>query len=92
MAIFWPNKNAQDVRDNGIDWSGSLGEQTISTSEWTVPGGLTQGAASFTETETAIRLSGGEAGEVYSLVNTVTTSAGETMRRVAVLPVRRSRA
>lgn len=92
MAIFWPNKNAEDVRDNGIDWSGSLGSQTIASSTWTVPDGLTQGTASFTETETAIRLSGGDPGEVYSLTNVVTTSAGETMRRVAVLPIRRSRA
>jgi hypothetical protein len=50
---------------------------TIVGSLWLLaPDGLTQSGSTFTDTDTAVRLSGGTVGVTYTVTNRVTTAAG----------------
>ena len=76
--------------DYTINWSVSLGTDTIQTSSWSVPPGLTEGppASSNTPTTTTIWLRSGVLGN-YVVVNTITTAGGRTYEgtiRVRVRP------
>ena len=75
-------KDPDSVLDYGFDWSDWLvtGE-TISTSGWEVPTGITNDSDTNTTTTTTIWLSGGTASTNYRLVNEITTSAGRTEQR-----------
>lgn len=78
MAI---TKDPSAMLDYGVDWTPFLGDDTISTSTWTVPTGITSSNESQTSTTTTIWLSGGTAGAVYALINRITTAAGRTDER-----------
>ncbi len=73
--------------DYGFDWHLWLGTDTIATSTWTVPAGLTASLLSFTPTTTTIWLAGGTLGQSYSVVNQITTAAGRTDERTIVITV-----
>jgi hypothetical protein len=79
MALQWPNKDPDEVLDYQIDWADRLDGDTISTSTWVIPSGITQGAASKTDTTVTTWLSGGTLGASYTLLNRVVTAAGRTM-------------
>lgn len=89
MTYSWPVKDPSDVLDYGIDWSTALdANDTIATSSFSItPSGLTAGTEAKTLTATSIFLSGGTAGQVYSVVNTITTVLGRTMQRTVSLTV-----
>lgn len=75
-------KDPDAVLDYGFDWSTWLASgETISTSVWDVPTGITEGNKEKGDTSTKIWLSGGEAGETYTIANKVTTSAERTDER-----------
>lgn len=67
--------------DYSVDWSQWLGADTLATSTWTVPTGLTQVTASNTTTKTTVWLSGGTLGTVYTIKNLITTTGGRTDER-----------
>jgi len=68
-------KDPQDVLDYVLDWSDWLDtSETISTSTWTVPSGITKDSDSKSSSETVIWLSGGTVYENYRLVNHIVTS------------------
>lgn len=70
--------------DYGIDWNtdGYLATgETISASTWTVPTGITEVSSEFSGTVTKIWLSGGTAGETYTIANRITTTAGRIDER-----------
>ena len=69
-------KDPDAVKDYSIDWSAWLGEDTIDTSTWSVPDGITKDDDSNTTTSTTIWVSGGTAGQEYKLVNHIVTAAG----------------
>ena len=69
-------KDPQAKLDYHIDWSLFLGSDTISTSVWTVPDGITKVSDSNTSTISTIWVSGGTLGVEYSLVCHITTAAG----------------
>lgn len=81
MARYLKDPNA--VLDYGFDWGtdGWLGADTIATSTWTVPSGLTSEASSNTTTTATVWLSGGTAGQVYEVTNRIVTAAGRTDER-----------
>ncbi len=79
MGIERRYKDPDEIVNFGIDWVDYLGSDTITGSSWTVPAGITQASASFTDTEATIKLSGGLLGAVYRITNRITTSAGETV-------------
>jgi hypothetical protein len=79
-------KDPQDVLDYGFTWSTWLASgETISTSTWTVESGITKDSDSNTTTTTTIWLSGGTAGEVYALVNHITTSASRQLDQTLII-------
>ena len=81
----WPlesfRKGPDEVLDYAGDWSDWLGSDTIVTSTWTVPTGLTKDSDTATTTTTTVWLSGGTLGEQYDLEACVETSAGRTACR-----------
>ena len=86
--MAFPPKDPDAVKDYSIDWSAWLGSDTISTSEWTVPSGITKDSDSNTTTVTTIWLSGGTAGTDYELVNRIVTAAGRTEDKTVIVRVR----
>ncbi len=79
MALKWPNKDPNEVLDYDLNWSARLAGDTIATSTWIVPDGITKDSDSTSDTATKIWLSGGTEGETYTLTNRVVTEGGRTM-------------
>lgn len=81
------SKDPNAVLDYRVDWSSWLaGGETISTSAWTVPTGITEvndagHPTSSTTTTATIWLSGGTDGTRYRVTNRITTSQGRTEDR-----------
>ena len=71
-------KDPDAIVDYGIPWTAWLVADTIATSTWVVPTGITKASDTFTTTQTTIWLSGGTVGAEYTLVNRITTAAGRT--------------
>lgn len=85
-----PQRHSKDpaaVLDYQIDWSDWLDDDTISTSTWTVPAGITEESSSNTTTTSTIWLSGGTAGQTYTLVNKIITASGRTDERSITINV-----
>jgi hypothetical protein len=84
-------KDPQSRVDYAIDWSPSVGEQTIEASLWHVvpdeEDGIAAEETSFEPARTAARLAGGVTGHSYSVSNLVTFSDGTTDVRAIVLRV-----
>jgi len=79
VAIKEIPKDPDAVLDYGFNWKKEGSPwledgETISTSEWTVPTGLTKDSDSKTDTTTTIWLSGGTVGETYRIVNEIITN------------------
>jgi hypothetical protein len=79
-------KDPDAVLDYGFNWNDpsapggpwlATGE-TISTSAWTIPDGLTKGNEAHDDSITVVWLSGGTAGQSYTVTNRITSSAGRT--------------
>jgi hypothetical protein len=89
MALKWEEKKDPDgVLDYGLDWTEWLGEDSLASSTWVVPDGLTKPTPdSFTEFSTLIWLGGGVAGTTYDIVNRITTAGGRTCDRTIKLKV-----
>jgi len=88
LATF--NKDPAEVLDYTIDWATLLAGDTISTSEWTVPTGITQDSESETTTLAIIWVSGGTVDKQYTLTNTIVTAGGRTrVRSIAINMIER---
>jgi hypothetical protein len=84
MAYPSFDKDPHEVLDYQIDWSEWLDgdtPDTIDTSTWHVPDGITMDTDANTTTTATIWLSGGTAGEVYTVTNHITTAGGRTGER-----------
>ena len=57
MSLTWPKKDPDEVLDYSIDWSARLNGDTISSSIWEVPTGITKNSDYFTDDATVIWLS-----------------------------------
>lgn len=88
MSLSWPFKDPDEVLDYEIDWSARLLTDTIVTSTWVVPTGLTEDSTENTTTTTTVWLSGGTTGEVYEVLNRVVTAGGRTMDQTVKLKVK----
>jgi hypothetical protein len=70
--------------DYTVDWTGwLLAGETIATSTWVVPVGMTQvtPAPSIAGGKTTVWLTGGTAGQSYVVANHITTSQGRQDQR-----------
>lgn len=74
-------KDKDSTLDYQFSWGDWLVDDTIIASSWVVPAGLTNSGSSFDDNNTVIWLSGGVLGEVYEVVNRITT-LGTTQNRV----------
>lgn len=72
------NKDPNAVKDYVNNWASFLGTDTIATSTWTVPTGITKVSDTNTTTTTTITLSGGTDGQYYTVVNRIVTAGGRT--------------
>ena len=70
--------SADDILDYEIPWSTWLASDTITTSTWTVPTGITKVIDTNSTTSATIWLSGGTAGVEYMLKNKIVTAGGRT--------------
>ena len=83
-ATFEVLKDPASVVSYTIDWSTTLGADTISTSAW-VGTGVTVDSDSNTTTAATVVCSGGTVNTYAELKNTIGTAGGSThIRRVAV--------
>ena len=86
-------KDPNAVRSYVINWADWLtglpiAGETITTSVWTVPTGITKEDEDNTTTTTTIKLSGGTAGTNYVLANKITTTpSGEIDERSITIKV-----
>jgi len=87
MSLGTKTKDPDAVLDYKIDWSTWLGADTIATSSWELPPGITKDSDSNTTTDTTIWVSGGNKGQKYTVVNRIATTAGRTDDRSFVLSV-----
>jgi hypothetical protein len=74
-------KDPHAVLDYAIDWTRWLAGDTIATSEWLLPVGLTKMADTKTASSSTVWLSGGTAGQSYIVTNRITTAGGRTEDR-----------
>jgi hypothetical protein len=74
-------KDPNAVLDYTIDWTRWLAGDQIATSEWLVPTGLTKVADTKTASSATVWLSGGTAGQSYTVTNRITTTGGRTEDR-----------
>lgn len=80
-------KDPDAVLDYQIDWSDWLGSDTISSSSWTVPTGITKDSDTNDTTSTIIWLSGGTVGTTYSIINHIVTASGRKDDRTIYIEV-----
>lgn len=70
-------KDPDATLDYSIDWTNWLEGDQITDSQWTVPVGLTEPRSPVNDGSiVTVWLAGGTVGEVYSVLNRVTTVAG----------------
>lgn len=85
---FSATKDPSAVLDYQFDWSAWLGTDTIATSAWTAPTGITVNSESETTTTATVWLSGGTDGANYAVVNEITTAGGRTDQRTLTIKCR----
>lgn len=78
-------KDPSAVLDYQCDWSAWLGSDTIVSSTWTVPSGITKTSSTNTTTTATVWLSGGTADVNYECVNTIVTAGGRTDQRTLTI-------
>ena len=81
-------KDPDAVLDYQVDWSDWLDSDTILSSDWTVPTGITEDSDTNTTTTATIWLSSGTVGTEYSLVNRIVTAGGRKDDRTIIIRVR----
>jgi len=82
-------KDPNAVLDYVVDWGTNylaIGE-TISSVTWTVATGITEDSSSNTPTTATIFLSGGSAGESYSIACKIVTNQSRTDERTFTIQV-----
>lgn len=82
MAKTWArSKDPDEVVDYDLSWADLMTDDTdtIASSTWTVPAGITKDSSSNTTTVTKVWLSGGTANVTYTLLNRVVTAGGRTL-------------
>lgn len=80
-------KDPDAALDYTVDWSEWLGVDSIATSTWTVPEGITKDADTNTATTATVWLSGGVLYANYTITNTIETAAGRTDQRSITVKV-----
>jgi len=92
MTIYTKDfvKDPQAEKDYTVDWTDWLGADSISTSSWALPDGITRVSDSTVAGNklTRIWVSGGTPPNDYECFNTITTAGGRTERAMIKIQVR----
>lgn len=80
-------KDADENAQIDVDWSAALETDTITSSSWGVPTGLTLVGSQNTATTTRAYLDDGTLGQHYYISNSITTLAGRTTKRTFVVRI-----
>ena len=80
-------KDPNDTIDFPFNWKPELYGDTIATSEFILPDGLTEVSSSNTTTTATIFVSGGSAGTIYRITNRIVTTGGRTRDRTSYVLV-----
>lgn len=80
-------KDPSAVLDYTVDWTDWLEADTISSSSWTIPVGLTKDSEAATTKKATVWLSGGALAQFYTVTNRVVTAGGRTDERSIVIVV-----
>lgn len=87
--LEWPNpKDPDSDRGYTVTWEDLRSGETITASAWDGPPELTLTELSFNDSVTSLKIGGGEDGKTYELINTITTSAPNTIQRTIRLKVK----
>jgi len=82
------DKDPEEKLSYGFDWSQWLDSgDTIASSLWTIPSGITQSGSANTTTSTSVLLAGGTLGSNYTCTNQITTANGLIAERSIVLNI-----
>lgn len=88
MTTFIKDPDARlDYTRDWSDWL-ALVDDTIESSEWIVPEGITGNDMSHTDTSTTIWLQGGATGQKYDVTNRIVTAGGRTDDRTFTVQIR----
>jgi hypothetical protein len=87
MSIKTFVKDPNAKLDYMIDWAAWLGADTIATSTWVTPAGLTATSPSNTTTTATVWLESGTVGSQYLVTNRITTAGGRTNDRSILIQV-----
>lgn len=80
-------KDPDSTVDFPFNWKAELGADTIFTSEFLLPDGLTLVSESNTTNTATPFVSGGSVGLIYRIVNRITTIGGRTYDKTAYVLV-----
>lgn len=82
-------KYQDSLKDFTMNWGDLwLNGDTISTSDWTVPAGLSEVSDSFDNYKATVWVSGGVTGRTYVLFNHIVTTAGKIDKRPLYLRIK----
>ncbi|RLB94631.1 MAG: hypothetical protein DRH26_00755 [Deltaproteobacteria bacterium] len=82
-------KDPDALLDYGCNWAPWLGKgDTIKSSSWVVPEGITNEGDDHTDTRTTIWLSGGTDKTKYTLVNKIETEEGRKEDRTVIFKMK----
>lgn len=90
MAQFASPKGPTEVKEYTLNWADALNDsESIVTSDWTAPTGITIDDDANTATTATVILSGGTAGVEYAIENTITTNStpARTLVETLFVPV-----
>jgi hypothetical protein len=91
QQLQWSDKNPADLIDYSIDWINvlkALNDDTIASATWNVPSGLVLEGQTIAGSVTSAVISGGTAGQVYTVGCQITTTGGRIVRRNVRLAVK----
>ncbi|MCK1669432.1 hypothetical protein [Bradyrhizobium sp. 153] len=84
----WPSKSPDEVQDYGADWRSRLAkDETIASSTFVLPPGVVASKSTYSGAVAEVRISGGANGELYRILNRITTTAGRTLEQAIHLGV-----
>lgn len=70
-----------------FNWADWLGDDTITSSTWSVPVGINKDSDTKTPLTTTVRLSGGTIGQTYEVTNHIVTAGGSEDDRTLLIRV-----
>jgi hypothetical protein len=81
-------KDPDSTEDFAFNWVIDLDGDTITSSVFTLPDGMTEVSTANDDTTTQIFVSGGSAGRTYRITNRIVTSGGRTLDKTIRIYVR----